>query len=143
MAALLFCAFRAKALGATMVVLRCARLSARFGWIGLDRDITQDALDAARLKVMKHVDLLVEKTGARPELVISAEEPEDAIRELVDKDRAIQMLVLASAVGRWGPGPLVSRLARGRPMAGRPLAVVVVPGDATEAQLAELSALTV
>jgi hypothetical protein len=48
--------------------------------------------------------------------------------------------VLAAGTGR-GPGPLVSRLAKGKRLAARPIAVTVVPGDVTDAQLDEIGGL--
>ena len=43
--ALLFAAMRAKAVGAGIVILRCARVPGLGGWVGLDREISQDAID--------------------------------------------------------------------------------------------------
>ncbi len=140
-AALVYAALRARAVEAGLVVLRCARAPAVAGWIGLDREISQDALDAARIKAMKHIDHVETRTGVVAELVVSEDEPIDAIRRLIDGDPAIKTIVLASGAGRGGPGPLVSRLAKGRALAGRPIAVTVIPGDLTDAQLDEMGGL--
>jgi len=139
--ALLFAAMRAKAVGAGMVMLRCARVPGLGGWVGLDRDISQDAMDSARLKAVGHAGIVEGKVGVKPEIVISEEEPVDAIRKLVSKDPAIKVLILAAAPG-WRPGPLVSRLARGKPIASRPLAVTVIPGGMTDEQLTEIGGLS-
>jgi hypothetical protein len=139
LSAMLFAALRAQALGMGAVVLRCARPTARFGWIGLDKDITADAVDAARVQAMEHLREVEAKTGVTPELRVSDEDPPDAIRRLVDEDPSIHMLVLAAGSGPRGPGPLVTQLAKGRPLAGRPIAVVVVPAGITEDQLRDLS----
>lgn len=140
MVALVFAAMRAKAVSASLIVLRCARVPGLGGWIGLDKDISEDALDSARLKAMKHVDAVEQRVGIRAELVLSEEDPIDAIRALVMKDKTIKSLVLAAAPG-WRPGPLVSRLAKGKPIASRPIAVTVIPGDLTDAQLDEIGGL--
>jgi hypothetical protein len=139
--ALRFAAMRAKAVGAGMVMLRCARVPGLGGWVGLDRDISQDAMDSARLKAVGHAGIVEGKVGVKPEIVISEEEPVDAIRKLVSKDPAIKVLILAAAPG-WRPGPLVSRLARGKPIASRPLAVTVIPGGMTDEQLTEIGGLS-
>ena len=60
-----------------------------------------------------------------------------AIRKLVDRDPSIKVLILAASMGR-SPGPLVSRLAKGKRIAARPIAVTVIPGDVTDAQLGEI-----
>lgn len=141
LAAMTYAAMRAKAVEAGLVILRCARSPGVAGWIGLDREITQDAIDSARVQAMKHVDHVETRTGVTAELIVSDDDPIDAIRKLVDGDPAIKTIVLATGSGRGGPGPLVSRLARGRGLAGRPLAVTVIPGDLTDAQLDEMGGL--
>jgi hypothetical protein len=140
--ALLFAAMRAKAVGAGLVILRCARVPGLGGWIGLDKDISQDAIDAARVKATQHADQVEARTHIRGELVVSDEEPIDAIRKVVDGDPAIKVLILAAGLGRMGPGPLVSRLAKGKPLAARPIAVTVIPGNVTDKQLEEMGGLT-
>lgn len=139
--ALLFAAMRAKAVGAGMVMLRCARVPGLGGWVGLDRDISQDAIDSARLKAVGHAGIVEGKVGVKPEILISEEEPVDAIRKLVSDDPAIKVLILAAAPG-WRPGPLVSRLARGKPIASRPIAVTVIPGGMSDEELTEIGGLS-
>lgn len=139
--ALVFAGMRADKLRAKLVILRCARVAGWGGWAGLDREITQDALDSARVKAQLHADLVEKRTGVVGDITVSAEEPADAVRQVIEADPDIRALVLAAGSGRWGPGPLVSRLAKGRPLSRRPLAVTVIPGELSEAQLAELGAL--
>lgn len=139
--ALVFAALRAKTVGGGVTILRCAHVPGMGGWIGLDKDISQDAVDSARLKAAEHAAAVKARTGVDAELSISEDEPLDAIRKLVDADPAIKVLVLASGTGRGGPGPLVTRLGKGRPLAGRPIAVTVIPGDITDAQLDEIGPL--
>jgi CRP-like cAMP-binding protein len=139
--ALIYAGHRAKAVRAGLVLLRCARVPGVGGWIGLDQDITQDAMDAARLKAAEHAKMVEERTGTVPEVVVSDEDPLDAIRKVVDGDVAIRQLVLATGSGRWGPGQLVSRLSKGKPLAERPLAVAVVPGDLTDSQVDEMGGM--
>ncbi|MDP3740176.1 MAG: universal stress protein [Hyphomonadaceae bacterium] len=139
--ALVFAGMRAKAVSAGLVILRCARVPGGGGWIGLDRDINQDAIDAARLKAVQHADQVETRTGVKAELIVSDDEAVDAIRKLVDGDQTIKVLILAAGSGRWGPGPLVSRLAKGKPLAARPIAVTVIPGDLSDKQLDEIGGL--
>jgi len=141
MSALVFAAMRAKAVGAGLVILRCARVPGLGGWVGLDKDISQDAVDAARVKATQHADQVEARTGVKAELVVSEDEPIDAIRKLVDGDPAIKSLVLAAGSGRLGPGPLVSRLAKGKKIATRPIAVTVIPGELTDKELDEMGGL--
>jgi hypothetical protein len=138
--ALCFAGMRAKAVGAELVILRCARVPGTGGWLGLDKDISQDAIDAARVTANTHADIVEKRTGVKAEVVVDDDEPIDAIRKLVDGDPAIKSLVLAAGVGR-SPGPLVSRLAKGKPIAGRPIAVTVIPGDLSDKELDEMGGL--
>jgi hypothetical protein len=139
--ALVYAGRRAAAVRAGLVLLRCAAVPGVGGWIGLDQDISQDAIDAARLKAAEHAKMVEERTGVVPEIVVSDEDPLDAIRKVVEEDLAIRQLVLAAGSGRWGPGQLVSRLGKGKPLAERPLAVTVVPGDLTDAQVDEMGGM--
>ena len=141
LSALIFAGMRAKAVGAGLVILRCARSPGLGGWIGLDKDISQDAIDAARVKATQHADAVEERTGVMAELVVVDDEPIDAIRKLVEGDTTIKVLILAAGTGRMGPGPLVSRLAKGKPIANRPIAVTVIPGDLNDKQLDEIGGL--
>ncbi len=140
--AILFAGLRAKAVHAGLVILRCVEPPGFGGWVGLDLAISEDARDSARLKAMAHANLIEARTGIAPEVVISDDEPLDAIRKVVDADPVIRALVLASGSGRRGPGPLVSRLGKGKALADRPLAVTVVPGRLTDAQVEEMSGVT-
>jgi hypothetical protein len=139
--ALIFAGMRSKAVGARLVILRCARVPGVGGWIGLDKDISQDAIDAARVKATRHADAVEARTGVMAELVVVDDDPIDAIRKLIEGDAAIKVLILAAGTGRMGPGPLVSRLAKGKPIANRPIAVTVIPGDLTDKQLDEIGGL--
>jgi hypothetical protein len=137
---MLFAGMRARAVGAGVVVLRCARVPGLGGWVGLDKDISQDAIDSARLKAVQHADIIESRVGIKAELVISEDDTVDAIRALVKKDLAIKSLILAAAPG-WRPGPLVSRLAKGKPVSSRPIAVTVIPGKLTDEQLQEIGGM--
>ncbi len=139
--ALIYAGLRARAVPANLKILRCIQVAGRGGWIGLDNDITEDALDAARVAGMKHVDMVNERTGVQAELIVSEDDPVNAIRTLVGEDPTIKVLVLGSGEGKGGPGPLVSRLGKGKPLANRPLAVTVVPGELSEAQLNEMGGI--
>ncbi len=139
--AIVYAGLRARAIPAGLTVLRCIHVPGWGGWVGLDKHIEQDAIDSARLAGMKHVDLIRERTGVEADLIVSQDEPVDAIRLLVNDDPTIKVLVLASGEGRGGPGPLVSRIGKGRPLADRPIAVTVVPGGLTDAQLNEVGGM--
>ena len=66
--------------------------------------------------------------------------PKAAIKAVVAADPDIKILVLASAAGGKGPGPLVAAVAKeGAGFSGRKLPVTVVPGDLTAEELDDLA----
>jgi hypothetical protein len=64
----------------------------------------------------------------QPEIVIREGESKVELRRFVDEDQEIRIVVLAAGVGRDGPGPLVSSVAKGQGFGGRAVPVLVVPG---------------
>ena len=101
---------------------------------GLERPELRDFVEAEYPEAAK-------QAGVEAELIVSQDEPVDAIRLLVNDDPTIKVLVLASGEGRGGPGPLVSRIGKGRPLADRPIAVTVGPGGLSDAQLDEVGGM--
>ena len=100
--------------------------------------VVDDHKGANVLKAVEHASLVEKRTGMIAEIIVDDDEPVDAIRKPVARDSAIKSLVLAAGSGRGGPGPLVSRLAKGRPLSERPIAVTVIPGNLTDRQLDEM-----
>ena len=80
-----------------------------------------------------------ERSGAKPEFLIEVGETREAIKKVATADPDIKILVLASAVGGRGPGPLVTALAKDGLYAGRQLPVTVVPGDLSDAEIEDLA----
>lgn len=139
--AALFAGMRATAVGAGLVILRLARPSGFGHWRGLDEEMRSEARDSAMIEARQLAAKVAERTGATAEIVVREGEPVSAIGDTVKGDDAIKVLVLAAGHGRGGPGPLVSRIGKGKPIAGRPIAITVVPGNLTEEQLNEMGGL--
>jgi len=53
----------------------------------------------------------------------------DQIREAIEEDEDIAILVLGAATDSKGPGPLVSTLAAGKTAGSFPIPITIVPGD--------------
>ena len=67
------------------------------------------------------------------EQVIREGEISEEILKLIDEDEDIALLVLAAAVGKEGPGPLVADLSK---TAGTfPIPVAIVPGHLSDESL--------
>lgn len=138
--ALRYAGLRAKAIGGAVVVLTIIHTSRFSHWVSISEDLRAQALEEARATAEGHLALLREACGAAAELVLAESDARAAIRSVLENDPAIRAVVLATSAGRGGPGPLISSLARQAPMAGRPVAVVVIPGDLTPEGVAELAA---
>ena len=137
--AAMFAAMRAHAVGAGLVILRTAQTAGFAHWRGLDEEMQAEARDAALFEARALAERIQAKTGIDPEIVIRDGQAVAAIADVVDDDPAIKVLVLASGSEKnRGPGPLVTRMAKGKPLANRPLAVTVVPGRLTENELNEM-----
>lgn len=137
--AALFAAHRARACGGALVMLRCARSPGLAGWIGLDDAMRSDARDLAMIKVRRAADAVEQKVGLVAEVVVSDDDPPDALKKQIDEDPQISLLVLASGDGRRGPGPLVSRIGRGGSLSERAIPVLIVPGRLNDRQIEALA----
>ena len=104
-------------------------------WRGVEEVMRSEAMDEAR----RELAAMAERLGLLPgdvaaELVIREGQPAAAIHKLIDEDRDIAILVLASAVGNDGPGPLISSIAS-RSNGGFPIPVTIVPGGLSDEEL--------
>jgi hypothetical protein len=74
-----------------------------------------------------------------PEEIIREGAKADAIKQLIDEDPDIGILVLGASVDTAGPGPLVSTLASGKNAGSFPVPITVVPGGLTIEEVEALS----
>ena len=81
-----------------------------------------------------------EVTETRPEVILKEGELLEALRELLESDPAISILVLGAAVGKDGPGPLINALGRGKGLfEARTIPVTVVPGNLSREDIKALT----
>lgn len=139
--ALLYAGLRARATRASVVILSVVERAGLVHWMSISEDMRAAALSQARAAAEQHTALLAAQEVAS-ELVFAETELKPAIRALLDRDPAIRAIVLATATGRSGPGPLVASLAKGLGFGARPVAVVVLPGDLTREAVEELAGQT-
>jgi hypothetical protein len=77
--------------------------------------------------------------GITAEPVLREGDLKPELRKLLEEDRSIKLLVLASEAGPRGPGPLVAQLGKSAGLGGRPVPVMVVPGALTRAEIRALA----
>ena len=69
-----------------------------------------------------------------PEMVIREGKSGEEVRNLIESDEDIAVLVLAAGTGSEGPGPLVTAIA-GRGAGSFPVPITIVPGTLSEEQI--------
>lgn len=128
-AAIVYAAFRVKATNAALIILRVVdTVTDNAHWVSVGEEMRAEAIESAEAQAERLAAEVWADAGIQPEIVIREGELRAELRRLVDEDRDIRLIVLAAGIGRDGPGPLVSALARGQGLGGRPVPVVVVPG---------------
>ncbi len=103
-------------------------------WRTVEEKMREEAREEAEGFVQEYATLVQEWTGQMPILYIREGEPTEAIRELIEEEPRISILVLGAGTEKKGPGPLVSSI--GGKMSGKfPIPITIVPGNLTEEQI--------
>lgn len=140
-AALKFACRRAHSTSGHVAILRVIEPAVFEHWSGVREEIERQARDEAEAVLRDSAEFVLAETGYPPEyLIVDADNTRAALRQVIGSDPDIKILVLAAAVDGRGPGPLVSSLAReGVKWGERKVPVTLVPGDLTDAEIAELA----
>ncbi|MGO3928982.1 universal stress protein [Rhodopseudomonas pseudopalustris] len=102
-------------------------------WLGVAEVMRAEAIEAAEIALDRASGRANGVAAITPDRVIREGDPLEQIRDVIDQDRDIAMLVLAASAGAEGPGPLVSAIAR---TAGSfPIPVMIVPGHLSDAEI--------
>lgn len=136
-AALRFAARRAHGTGGQVALLLVIEPGELGHWLGVDSLMKEEALEEAERVLGECSDLVQLLGGEKPSSHVREGHPAEEILKLVDEDRTISTLVLASGAGSSGPGPLVSGIASGKIDVHIP--VTIVPGSLSDD---EIDALT-
>ncbi|SKA23620.1 universal stress protein [Consotaella salsifontis] len=131
-----YAARRAKASGGAAVLLYVIEPGDFQHWLGVEKIMRAEATEEAEAKLAKVAAELRESVGIEPELVVREGKMRDEICDLIELDREIAILVLASSESTEGPGPLVSSVA-GR-SAAFPIPVTIVPATLSDEEIASL-----
>ncbi len=139
-AALRYAARRAKSTGGRVALLKVLTPSNNDYFAGVREEIEAQLRQEGEALLTRLGAEAEERSGATPEFLIEFGDAPSAIKRVVAADPDIKILVLASAVGGRGPGPLVSAVAKdGGGFGGRKLPVTVVPGDLSDAEVEDLA----
>ena len=77
--------------------------------------------------------------GVTAEPVLREGDLKPELRKLIEDDHSIKLIVLASAHGPGGPGPLVTQLGKSAGLGPRPVPVLVVPGALSREEIRKLA----
>lgn len=136
--ALRYASFRARNVGGGVMLFRAVAPADSQHFMAVEQIMAEEAHDAAEALLSDLAAQVQSDTGIVPEIAIREGHTRDELLALIESDPDIRVLVLAAAPGNQGPGPLVSALA-GQMSGGLRIAVTVVPGNLTDAQIEELT----
>src|SRR6478735_3968413 len=139
--ALRFACRRARSTGGHVAILRVIEPALFEHWSGVREEIERQAREEAEAVLRESAEFVQAETGYPPEyLIVNAENMRQALRQVIGQDPDIKILVLAAASDSRGPGPLIASLAKeGVRWGERKVPVTLVPGDLTDAEIAELA----
>lgn len=124
--------------GGGVVMLRVIEmLDQNQQWLGVAEVMRAEAIEAAEIALDRASGRANGVAAITPDRVIREGDPIEQIRDVIEHDPDIAMLVLAASAGAEGPGPLVSTLARTG--GSFPVPVLIVPGQLADAEIDALS----
>ncbi len=133
--ALRFAARRAQHTGGRVTLMCAATLPDFQQWRGVEEIMRDEAHAEAEGLLHDAAKIVNELGGILPELVIPYGLVTDCLAQLLKEDKDISILVLASATGKEGPGPLVGMFGT----AVQAIPVTIVPGNFTPEQIDALA----
>lgn len=133
-----FAARRAARTGANLLMLAVTAPPDDFEWVGVGEALLAEAHEESRARMEAAAALARTVAGVEAEQVLRVGERAEEITRLIEEDEDISFLVLASATGKDGPGPLITSIA-GKSASTFAVPVVLVPGTLTDAEIAALA----
>lgn len=127
--ALRFAARRAQHTGGRMTLLCVAEPGDFQQWRGVEEIMRDEAHAEAESQIHAAAKFVNELAGILSELVITHGRSIECLRDLIESDKDISILVLAASTSKEGPGPLVSTFASA---GNHPIPVTIVPGGLSD-----------
>jgi nucleotide-binding universal stress UspA family protein len=136
--ALRYACRRAKRTGGRVAMLYVMDPPEGQQWGSVVELMREEARQQAETVVAQHADVAVSMTGQPPAIYIREGKSRDELAKLLAEDRSISVLVLGSASGSEGPGPLVTAFT-GKSGGQLRIPLTIVPGALTEAEIDAIS----
>lgn len=125
--------------GWRLVMLRVIEPSDPAPWASITEEMRRQAYDAAESLTQRFAAEAWAECGVTAEPVLREGDLKPELRKLIEEDVSIKLIVLASAHGPGGPGPLVTQLGKSAGLGPRPVPVLVVPGALTRDEIRALA----
>lgn len=132
--ALSYAARRAQHTGGGVVLLIVIEPEAPQGFAGVEDIMREEAREKAQASLSKFAARARDVANIDTEMVIREGKTADEIRQLIEEDEDIAVLVLAAGESTEGPGPLVTAIAA-RGAGTFPVPITIVPGTLSEDQI--------
>ena len=136
--ALRYACRRAKRTGGRVAMLYVMEPPEAQQWGAVVDLMRQEARQEAEAVVARHADTVVAQTGQPPAIYIREGTRREELINLLSEDRSISVLVLGSASGSEGPGPLITAFA-GKLSSQLRIPLTIVPGVLTDAEIDAIS----
>lgn len=138
-AALTYAGLLAKRTGWRLVMLRVIEPSDPAPWASISEEMRRQAQLAAESLTQRFAAEIWAECGVTAEPVLREGELKPELRKLLEEEKSIKLVVLASAAGPGGPGPLVAQLGRSQGLGARAVPVLVAPGSLTREEIRALA----
>ena len=136
--ALRYACRRAKRTGGRVAMLYVMEPPEGQTWGAVVDLMREEARQEAEAIVARYADVAVSLTGQPPSIYIREGKSRDELIKLMAEDKSISVLVLGSASGSEGPGPLVTAFA-GKLGNQLRIPLTIVPGALSEAEIDAIS----
>lgn len=103
-------------------------------WLAVGELMRAEQREAAETKVNAVAQLVKERIGREPKIIIREGVPVEQVIQVLDEDRSITTLVLGAAPDKEGPGPLVTQLT-GQMVGKLRVPLIIVPGTLSDDQI--------
>jgi hypothetical protein len=137
--ALIYAGLICRNTGWRLIVLRVIEPSDPAPWASITDEMRRQARDAAESLTQRFAAEVWAECGVTAEPVLREGELKPELRKLIEQDHSIKLVVLASAAGPGGPGPLVTQLGKSAGLGPRPVPTLVVPGALSREEIRTLA----
>ncbi len=132
--ALVYAAKRAERTHGTVILLNVLEPGDFQHWLGVEDIMREEAAEEAETILGRFGAKVRECSSVEPELVMREGLRAEQVRQLIEEDEDIAVLVLGASEATEGPGPLVTAIA-GKGSGTFPIPITIVPQTLSDAEM--------